>query len=193
MHSTGEPVVEDGKVARLIGNTLDITEQENAIRELKKAFGEIRALKDELYKENIVLRHEIGRVGLGLPRLCDDFVHDAGKLVRVPMFPRFPPLTCARVAKQVIHYPLDLTPQRSAEDAVAPVEMHPFGILEEASEEGTKPEFRHGIQFAERLQAAKINGAKVRAVVKRLEEFAPLCGQSVYGGAASFPGLLSDF
>jgi hypothetical protein len=31
----------------LIGNTLDITEQENATRELKKAFGEIRALKDE--------------------------------------------------------------------------------------------------------------------------------------------------
>src|SRR5438477_520495 len=64
MHSTGEPVVEDGKVARLIGNTLDITEQENAIRELKKAFGEIRALKDELYKENIVLRHEIGSTSM---------------------------------------------------------------------------------------------------------------------------------
>jgi len=28
MHSTGEPVAEDGKVTRLIGNTLDITEQE---------------------------------------------------------------------------------------------------------------------------------------------------------------------
>src|SRR6266480_561219 len=64
MHSTGEPVVEDGKVMRLIGNTLDITEQENAIRELKKAFGEIRALKDELYKENIVLRHEIGSTSM---------------------------------------------------------------------------------------------------------------------------------
>ncbi|HZE58628.1 MAG TPA: PAS domain-containing protein, partial [Chthoniobacterales bacterium] len=64
MHSTGEPVVEDGKVTRLIGNTLDITEQENAIRELKKAFGEIRALKDELYKENIVLRHEIGSTSM---------------------------------------------------------------------------------------------------------------------------------
>src|SRR5438067_1446633 len=64
MHSTGEPVVEDGKVTRLIGNTLDITEQENAIRELKKAFGEIRALKDELYKENIVLRHEIGSTSI---------------------------------------------------------------------------------------------------------------------------------
>jgi PAS domain S-box-containing protein len=64
MHSTGEPVVEDGKVTRLIGNTLDITEQENAIRELTKAFGEIRALKDELYKENIVLRHEIGSTSM---------------------------------------------------------------------------------------------------------------------------------
>src|SRR5207302_6711723 len=48
----------------LIGNTLDITEQENATRELKKAFGEIRALKDELYKENIVLRHEIGSTSM---------------------------------------------------------------------------------------------------------------------------------
>src|SRR5947208_1817716 len=64
MHSTGEPVVEDGRVTRLIGNTLDITEQENAIRELKKAFGEIRALKDELYKENIVLRHELGSTSM---------------------------------------------------------------------------------------------------------------------------------
>jgi len=64
MHSTGEPVVEDGKVTRLIGNTLDITEQENAIRELNKAVGEIRALKDELYKENIVLRHEIGSTSM---------------------------------------------------------------------------------------------------------------------------------
>src|SRR5881409_2990395 len=64
MHSTGEPVIKDGKVTRLIGNTLDITEQENATRELKKAFGEIRALKDELYKENIVLRHEIGSTSM---------------------------------------------------------------------------------------------------------------------------------
>jgi transcriptional regulator with GAF, ATPase, and Fis domain len=60
MRSTGEPVLENGTVTRLIGNTLDITEQENATRELKKAVEEIRALKDELYKENIVLRQEIG-------------------------------------------------------------------------------------------------------------------------------------
>jgi PAS domain S-box-containing protein len=36
MHSTGEPVFEEGKVARLIGNTLDITEQENAVQELRR-------------------------------------------------------------------------------------------------------------------------------------------------------------
>ncbi len=36
MHSTGDPVFENGKVSRLIGNTLDITEQENAVQELRR-------------------------------------------------------------------------------------------------------------------------------------------------------------
>jgi PAS domain S-box-containing protein len=36
MHSTGEPVLENGKVTRLIGNTLDVTEQENAVQELRR-------------------------------------------------------------------------------------------------------------------------------------------------------------
>src|SRR5437879_10966855 len=36
MHSTGEPVLEDGEVTRLIGNTLDITEQEELTRELQR-------------------------------------------------------------------------------------------------------------------------------------------------------------
>jgi len=57
MHSTGEPVLENAKVIRLIGNTLDITEQENALEE-------IRRLKDELYKENIVLREEINSTSM---------------------------------------------------------------------------------------------------------------------------------
>ena len=35
MHSTGEPVSEDGRVTRLIGNTLDITEQEELTQELR--------------------------------------------------------------------------------------------------------------------------------------------------------------
>ena len=37
MHSTGEPVFENGKVVRLIGNTLDITEQEKAAQELQRS------------------------------------------------------------------------------------------------------------------------------------------------------------
>src|SRR5437870_10493384 len=36
MHSTGEAVFENGKVMRLIGNTLDITEQENAVQALRR-------------------------------------------------------------------------------------------------------------------------------------------------------------
>ncbi|MEY2536625.1 MAG: hypothetical protein QOG67_365, partial [Verrucomicrobiota bacterium] len=36
MHSTGEPVLENGKVIRLIGNTLDITEQEELTQELRR-------------------------------------------------------------------------------------------------------------------------------------------------------------
>jgi transcriptional regulator with GAF, ATPase, and Fis domain len=57
MHSTGESVLEHGKVTGLIGNTLDITEQENCLQE-------IRRLKDELYKENIVLREEINSTSM---------------------------------------------------------------------------------------------------------------------------------
>jgi PAS domain S-box-containing protein len=36
MHSTGEPVLENGEVTRLIGNTLDITEQEELTQELRR-------------------------------------------------------------------------------------------------------------------------------------------------------------
>jgi len=36
MHSTGEPVFENGQVVRLIGNTLDITEQEELTQELQR-------------------------------------------------------------------------------------------------------------------------------------------------------------
>jgi PAS domain S-box-containing protein len=37
IHSTGEAVFENGKVVRLIGNTLDITEQEKAAQELQRS------------------------------------------------------------------------------------------------------------------------------------------------------------
>src|SRR5438132_8423196 len=134
----------------------------------------------------------VGGVGLGLMSLRDDLVHDAGKLIRVPMLPGFPPLARAWIGKQVFHGPLDFLPQRSAENAVAPVEIHPFEILEEASQESAQPDFGHRVQFTEGLEAAKINGAELRAVAKRLHQLAPLSRESVYGGVASFPGLLSD-
>jgi PAS domain S-box-containing protein len=57
MHSVGEPALEDAKVARLIGNTLDITEHERLTQEL-------RNLTDELRKENIVLRSEIDKTSM---------------------------------------------------------------------------------------------------------------------------------
>src|SRR5437667_2359740 len=58
MHSTGEPVAEDGKVTRLIGNTLDITEQENAVQELQRSDFDLREGEGLAYKENRSLRPE---------------------------------------------------------------------------------------------------------------------------------------
>jgi PAS domain S-box-containing protein len=46
MHSTGEPVLENGKVTRLIGNTLDITERERAEEELRASERKYRDLVD---------------------------------------------------------------------------------------------------------------------------------------------------
>jgi DNA-binding NtrC family response regulator/PAS domain-containing protein len=57
MHSVGEPVLEDSKVIRLIGNTLDITEHERLTQELRR-------LTEELRKENIVLRGEIDKTSM---------------------------------------------------------------------------------------------------------------------------------
>src|SRR6267142_1077185 len=46
MHSTGDPVLENGKVTRLIGNTLDITERERAEEELRASERKYRNLVD---------------------------------------------------------------------------------------------------------------------------------------------------
>jgi formate hydrogenlyase transcriptional activator len=46
MHSTGEPVFENGKVTRLIGNTLDITERKWAEEELRASERKYRHLVD---------------------------------------------------------------------------------------------------------------------------------------------------
>lgn len=57
MHSTGEPVFEHDKVARLIGNTLDITERANTARQLRRR---------EAYREEAEALSHTGSFGWNL-------------------------------------------------------------------------------------------------------------------------------
>jgi formate hydrogenlyase transcriptional activator len=50
-----------GNIVEWYGSGIDIEEQHEARTALQKAFDEIKALKDQLYKENLVLKEEIGR------------------------------------------------------------------------------------------------------------------------------------
>jgi PAS domain S-box-containing protein len=62
LHSIAHPVVnESGEVTEVYGTTMDVTEQHKARLALETAFEEIKALKDQLYNENIALREEIDR------------------------------------------------------------------------------------------------------------------------------------
>jgi PAS domain S-box-containing protein len=55
---------DSGQVIEFVGTVIDVTEQRNARNALEKAFEEIKALKDQLYKENIALREEIDKVSM---------------------------------------------------------------------------------------------------------------------------------
>jgi transcriptional regulator with GAF, ATPase, and Fis domain len=62
LHSIAHPVIdESGEVIEVIGTTMDVTEQREARAALETAFEQIKALKDQLYKENLALREEIDR------------------------------------------------------------------------------------------------------------------------------------
>jgi PAS domain S-box-containing protein len=62
LHSIAHPVMnESGEVIEVIGTTMDVTEQHEASAALEAAFEQIKALKDQLYNENIALREEIDR------------------------------------------------------------------------------------------------------------------------------------
>jgi PAS domain S-box-containing protein len=65
VHSVAHAVTdENGKVVEFVGTVVDITEQRNAHQALKKAFEEIRTLRDQLYKENIALRDEVDKASM---------------------------------------------------------------------------------------------------------------------------------
>jgi PAS domain S-box-containing protein len=65
IHSIGHPVIDAaGELVEFIGTHMDITEPHRARVALEKAFEEIKALKDELYQENVALRQEIGETSM---------------------------------------------------------------------------------------------------------------------------------
>src|SRR5258708_35722514 len=62
---------EEGEVIELLGTVMDVTEQKRARDELQRAFEEIKALKDRLYKENLALKDQVDRAGI-----ADEIVGD---------------------------------------------------------------------------------------------------------------------
>jgi PAS domain S-box-containing protein len=57
VHVIGRPFKDERGSIELIGSVMDVTAR-------RKAFEEIKALKDDLYKENIALREEIGKTSM---------------------------------------------------------------------------------------------------------------------------------
>ena len=57
----GRPVINESAHPEFVGAVTDITERREASAALEHAFDEIKALKDQLYKENLALKEEIDR------------------------------------------------------------------------------------------------------------------------------------
>lgn len=57
----GRPVINESANPEFVGAVTDITERHEASVALERAFDEIKVLKDQLYKENLVLKEEIDR------------------------------------------------------------------------------------------------------------------------------------
>jgi PAS domain S-box-containing protein len=65
VHCVSRPVISaSGEVVELVGTNMDVTEQHQARAALEKAFEEIKQLKDQLYRENLVLKEEIDHTSM---------------------------------------------------------------------------------------------------------------------------------
>ena len=65
LHVLGHPVMNAaGELVEFVGTHMDITEQHQARVALEHAFEEIKALKDQLYQENVALRQEIDETSM---------------------------------------------------------------------------------------------------------------------------------
>jgi PAS domain S-box-containing protein len=69
---------ETGEVMEFVGTAMDVTEHNRAKNELQRAFDEIKALKDQLYKENLALKYQVDRACIG-----DEIIGDSPALRRV--------------------------------------------------------------------------------------------------------------
>jgi PAS domain S-box-containing protein len=67
-----------GQVVELVGTVMDVTEHNRAKNELQRAFEEIKALKDHLYKENLALKDQVDRAWI-----ADEIVGDSPALRRL--------------------------------------------------------------------------------------------------------------
>jgi PAS domain S-box-containing protein len=65
VRNVAHPIVDQsGAVAEMVGTSMDITEQHHNRQALETAFQEIKALKDQLYKENLALRDEVDQASM---------------------------------------------------------------------------------------------------------------------------------
>jgi PAS domain S-box-containing protein len=65
VHCISRPVVNtSGEVVELVGTNMDVTEHHRSRASLEKALEEIKQLKDELYRENLVLKDEVDQASM---------------------------------------------------------------------------------------------------------------------------------
>ena len=65
IRSVGHPVFDQaGELVEYVGTAIDVTEQHEARAALETAFAEIKALKDRLYEENVLLKEEVDKVSM---------------------------------------------------------------------------------------------------------------------------------
>ena len=65
IRAVGQPVFDSsGDPIEYMGSAMDITEQHQAHDALQQAFAEIKVLRDQLFKENIVLREEVDKTSM---------------------------------------------------------------------------------------------------------------------------------
>ena len=65
VHAVGHPIVNEyGNLVEYIGTVMDVTDHHQERAALEKAFDEIKTLKDQLHRENLALREEIGQMSM---------------------------------------------------------------------------------------------------------------------------------